>query len=230
MTHALAVEKKLAERYLLSQLEDAEKEDFELHFFSCPACVRDLKDCVGFIDAAKPSLGPFRAPDPARSRGEYWWSWLLPRHLPALGLAGAVLTAFCIVAVYQGQQIASMRRDIAAYRQPRQPTDVPITPDVRGPAQSVVIPSDARDIELAIDLDSDQSFSAFRCEILAFGGSNPVSVTLAPPPAGQPLRLLIPAPHKPGPMRVRLFGASPGNPETEVVSRTIQFQSRNASE
>lgn len=58
MTHTEAIERKLVEKYLLSDMGEAEREEFELHFFSCPACAADLKDGAMLIDSAKQIFAP----------------------------------------------------------------------------------------------------------------------------------------------------------------------------
>lgn len=51
-----------AERYVAGLLSEAESEAFELHFFSCPACLSAVRDAESLTDAlAEAPLGPRRS-------------------------------------------------------------------------------------------------------------------------------------------------------------------------
>ena len=43
MDHETATSGRLAERYVAGELTDAEREQFEAHFFDCPACAEEVR-------------------------------------------------------------------------------------------------------------------------------------------------------------------------------------------
>ncbi len=56
MDHQSAVDRNLAERYLLGELEAAEAAEFEEHFFDCPACAEDVRMGRTFVANLKAVL------------------------------------------------------------------------------------------------------------------------------------------------------------------------------
>ena len=102
MNHQDAMQAKVIERYLLGELEEAERAAFEEHYFSCAACAEELIAATKFLDNARQPL--MEMVPPARTApvasGPRWWERLLaPVPKPALAGACAALAA---VAVWQG--------------------------------------------------------------------------------------------------------------------------------
>jgi len=56
MDHLQAVNTLAAERYLLEEMTDAERDEFEGHFFSCKDCAEDLRAGAVMIDGARSGL------------------------------------------------------------------------------------------------------------------------------------------------------------------------------
>jgi anti-sigma factor RsiW len=99
MDHGEATRRLAAEQYLLGELNEAEQEEFELHFFSCSDCaeavasgaalVADVKAVLAEEDAFGTSSAAQAGVEPKR-----WWSfWTEWRWAPALGLAGWAVAA-----------------------------------------------------------------------------------------------------------------------------------------
>lgn len=102
MNHQEAMQAKTLERYLLGELDEAERAAFEEHYFSCAACAEEVVAAAKFLDHAKQPL--MELVPPARrapvASGPRWWERLLaPVPKPALAGACAALAA---VAVWQG--------------------------------------------------------------------------------------------------------------------------------
>src|SRR5215467_11907716 len=53
MDHEYAIENHTAERYLLEELPEDEREAYEEHFFSCTACAEEVKSASEFIESAR---------------------------------------------------------------------------------------------------------------------------------------------------------------------------------
>jgi anti-sigma factor RsiW len=68
---------ELAERYVAGQLDEAQQEAFEQHFFQCPRCTEDvglLQDLrAALVCGSTPALG---APRRAAVAGPATWRWL----------------------------------------------------------------------------------------------------------------------------------------------------------
>ncbi|MGC2232538.1 MAG: zf-HC2 domain-containing protein, partial [Candidatus Acidiferrum sp.] len=53
MDHTEAVRLQAAEKYLLGELPKAQREEYEEHYFDCPACADELKMTVTFLESTK---------------------------------------------------------------------------------------------------------------------------------------------------------------------------------
>ena len=53
MEHEPATQLMPTERYLLGELTDVERDQFEDHFFDCPACAEDVRQGVIFMANAR---------------------------------------------------------------------------------------------------------------------------------------------------------------------------------
>ena len=97
-----------AERYLLGEMTEADREQYEEHFFSCADCAEDVRTTAAFLDDVKRQVAPTAAtrparlaavepirPRPARSLVSFFWplpTWAEPEpdaRLP-FGVAGPV--------------------------------------------------------------------------------------------------------------------------------------------
>jgi hypothetical protein len=81
MDHSEAVRLQAAEKYVLGELPQAIREEYEEHYFDCAECALDLKAAVVFVDTSREvlrsekekSVEIDRVPEP----GE-WFSWIKP--------------------------------------------------------------------------------------------------------------------------------------------------------
>jgi hypothetical protein len=83
MDHTEATRLQAAEKYVLGELPQALREEYEEHFFDCPACAMDIKAAAAFADTTRevlreqPQRDRFRVKDaiPAPSG---WFAWFRP--------------------------------------------------------------------------------------------------------------------------------------------------------
>jgi hypothetical protein len=103
MTHTDALRLQAAEKYVLNELTEAERQEYEDHYFDCPACTEELKATVAFVDSSRqlfregafePEPVPVRTSVPTPRRGG-WLSWLQP------AFAIPVFAALLLFIVYQ---------------------------------------------------------------------------------------------------------------------------------
>jgi hypothetical protein len=60
MTHDNAIKTMAAERYILDDLEPAERDAFEEHFFDCTECTADVRDAAKIADGVRTRVVPVR--------------------------------------------------------------------------------------------------------------------------------------------------------------------------
>jgi hypothetical protein len=81
MDHSEAVRLQAAEKYVLGELPQAIREEYEEHYFDCAECALDLKAAVVFVDTSREVFGSEkeksveidRVPEPGG-----WFSWIKP--------------------------------------------------------------------------------------------------------------------------------------------------------
>ena len=109
MDHQQAMNAKLIDRYLLGELPETERTEFEEHYFSCAECAEELVTAVKFMENARRPLlrlDESAQPAPARARQEAkeikapWWErWLAFAPKPALA---GLCAGLAMVVVWQG--------------------------------------------------------------------------------------------------------------------------------
>ena len=82
MDHSEAVRLQAAEKYVLGELSQQLRDEYEEHYFDCQDCAAELKATVAFVDSAR---GILRAEKPAGAEPEKvaartapWMAWLRP--------------------------------------------------------------------------------------------------------------------------------------------------------
>jgi hypothetical protein len=85
MEHKEAVRLQAAEKYLMGELSNAQRDEYEEHYFDCPSCAEELKATVAFMESAKQvahheNLQPVRpAPErAAQTERPGFFAWLRP--------------------------------------------------------------------------------------------------------------------------------------------------------
>ena len=181
MTHEHALETLAAERYLLNEMPELERYDFEAHYFSCVDCAEDVRTGALMRDGAKAGLvhgADSRAvTDASRSRGR--WQVVLP---------WAAAASLAVVAGYQSF-VALPRSGERIELQALSP--VSLRPASRGAAPTVVLGANGV-AALAVDVNFADSASTLSYELSAAGGRVIASGQAPTPASGAPLLLMVP--------------------------------------
>ncbi len=97
MDHTEAVRLQAAEKYLLGELPKAQREEYEEHYFDCPACAEELKMTVTFLESAK-QIARQDASEAIAEKGLVpvpaggWFRWLRPAFaVPVFALLLAII-------------------------------------------------------------------------------------------------------------------------------------------
>jgi len=102
MEHTEAVRLQAAVKYVLGELPQALREEYEEHFFDCALCAVDIKAAAAFADSAREVLRE----QPQRDRSRFkdaapvsggWFSWLKP----AFAMPAFAALALLLVVGYQ---------------------------------------------------------------------------------------------------------------------------------
>lgn len=190
MQHVQALATKASERYLLGEMNEPERFEFEAHYFDCVDCAEDV--CAGFalirgvhaVSAEDAALRPAAtAPREKPRRG--WSSWFSPASLvPSF----ATLIVGCFAAWQAFVLIPSLRW--AASPQAFSPTVLRAA--ARGEEQTLDIrPGQAISL-LSLDVNSADPGASLTYEVVAPGGGKRQSGCTVAPPAGSPLIVMLP--------------------------------------
>ena len=193
MDHNEAIQKKVAERYLLGELNTEERDQYEEHFFGCSECAREVVAGAVFMDNARDALAAVKASTPAAvpgARAQRWFSMLLrPAFLvPAMAL-------LLIVATYQGTIV--IPRLQTALGQATAPQAIPsfslITENSRGGSPLTVRVPANKPFSLYLDIPPGTRFPYYDCELQSESGSPEFSVRVSSAEAREAIQLLVPA-------------------------------------
>jgi Putative zinc-finger len=140
MDHQIAVRENLADRYLLNELDDRVREDFEEHYFTCEQCAEDVRLGARFVQNARSVFHdelapPVRQTAPQRPRWAQWF-W---NPVPAYALAAALAVAVVVQRSPDGSAL-----------QPRAISAVELRPATRGTAQVIRLAPDQKSVELIV--------------------------------------------------------------------------------
>jgi hypothetical protein len=179
MDHHEAVRTLAAERYLLEEMSEPEREAFETHYFECSTCAESVRAGAVLADAARAGRIPAQKAAPVVAR----WSFktLVPM---------AAAAALAIVAGYQTfVTIPGLRQALGA---PQALAPIAVPPISRG--EGVVVPLDRTggSVALSLDINAGALSSQLVYDLRTDGGDVVLSGLAPVPPQGTPLLLLLP--------------------------------------
>ena len=114
MDHNEALQLQAAEKYILGQLSQVQREGYEEHYFDCAECAVDIKALATFADTTREVLRQERekqfAKDLVPARGG-WLRWLQPALVPACA-------ALLLLVGYQNLVSIPRSKGLAAHSAP----------------------------------------------------------------------------------------------------------------
>ena len=189
MEHDQAIASMLAEKYILGELRDDDREQFEEHFFNCAECAQDVRDLSSVAQGAKELLKDSARTEPAQQRDARGWleGWSLPQWLqPGGRLAWAsAMLAVLVLAGYQNLKFGNAVR-------PQVLQSFMVHPESRGEATSV--PVEKLGTFMLLEADLPGSSGNLLWNVRKSDSKDIVVQDAAPaPPRGESLKLLFPA-------------------------------------
>jgi hypothetical protein len=188
MTHQQALAGLASERYLLDEMTEVERFEFEAHYFDCAECAEDVR--LGEIVRQETRrAGP--ALDTRTEAGRpavvltsaKWW------RRPMVAAPWAVAATLAMVASYQSLvTVPGLRESVA----PQSIEPVMLRGATRGAATRVTIAPGQRFVALSADLVTPPQSSTLTYELLDSNAVTVASGQSPVPSAGAPVMLLIP--------------------------------------
>jgi hypothetical protein len=186
MTHQEALDGLASERYLLNEMTEVERFEFEDHYFDCAECAEDVR-LGDMIQQEARRAGPAVAAAPGRPAvvltSAKWW------RRPMVAAPWAVAATLALVAGYQSLVTVPGLRDAGG---PQSIEPVMLRGATRGAATAVTIAPGQRFVALSADLLTPPQSSTLTYEILNASRTVVASGRSAMPSSGAPLMLLVP--------------------------------------
>jgi len=158
MNHDQAVRSHAAERYLLDELEPAERDAFEGHYFDCTDCFDQIKKGSEFLGLAREVLD--REPEPEKR----WLAGLLvDLRRPAPALVTAMLLGSIGIGTYQQIQIADARK-------PKMEASF-FVPGAQKGAGKLIKVSQKAQLSLSMLFTPSDKFTSYRAQIVDESGT-----------------------------------------------------------
>ena len=173
MDHSEATGNHFAEKYLLNELESAEKELFEEHFFTCALCAAEVKAGAVFADNLRSVAGdgvrhPFASPQvPVAIQPAGWAARLRefarqPSWVPALAAS-----AFGAIAITQTLvTIPGLKSELAGYQSARDVPTFALHAAARGDEATFILPPHSQLFTVYFDIAWSRPPAGFACEVL----------------------------------------------------------------
>jgi hypothetical protein len=158
MNHDQAVRSHAAERYLLDELEPAERDAFEGHYFDCTDCFDHIKQGSEFLGLAREVLD--REPEPER---RWLAGLLLDLRRPAPALVTAMLLGSIGIGTYQQMQIADARK-------PKMEASFLVPAAQRGAGKLIKV-SRKDQLSLSMLFTPSDKFTSYRAQIVDESGA-----------------------------------------------------------
>jgi hypothetical protein len=193
MTHKDATDAGATDKYLLGQLSEDERDQFEEHFFSCTECSEDVRLTAIFLDNLKEVLkepyairpakpAPEIMPPPAAAR-----RWFLA---PQIGLAAGI--ALLALTGYQNAVvIPHLHRELAQQEGPQSYPAFFLT-ETRSEPNVITAGHNEQYVALQFSKVPGRVFAYYRCELKLQDSRTVSSFTVAVPPRGDEWQLRLP--------------------------------------
>jgi hypothetical protein len=191
MDHHEAMRRSAVEKYLLDEMPEPERDEFEEHFFGCQECAADLQVTAAMLDGAKREFarGLVARPTPvAGKKPRLAFLWRPAFLSPAMAL-------LLLIIVYQNAVIyPRFAGEIARSRSPEILASVSlIGGNSRGAAIPSVTVAKAQPILLSVDIPMAQRFSSYSCVLVAPSGAIVWRVPVSAEQAKDTVSIRVPA-------------------------------------
>ncbi|MEO8482233.1 MAG: hypothetical protein ABI634_08495 [Acidobacteriota bacterium] len=185
MTHDDAIRTLAVERYLLEEMSELERHEFEEHFFECEVCAADLRAGARMADGAHtlPAVGAV----PIRSGNGTTVTEMRPRWRVA---AFAPLAAAALLALVAGYQTFVTVPALRARMAPQMVAPVILTPTTRGDVPVVPF-SGSSPLVLSLDVNLAPSSGELVYDVRQDAGRRVAEGRVRAPLPGTPLLLLL---------------------------------------
>jgi len=216
MDHAEAARKFAVEQYILGELSETEREEFERHFFECTECAEGLEAGTVLVANAKSVLREAQFPErrAAVRERKSWFSFSGWGFAPAAALAGCAILA--VLTGYQNLvQIPALEGRAAS-------GDMVIAPaiSVRAArsAQGLTFSKQSGMMSVTVAHEWEEPYTRYQGEIERAGGPAVAKAEIPATPGDITITAAL-GRFAPGSYSLNLYGLREGSAERKQVAR-----------
>jgi hypothetical protein len=228
MDHTQAIQLQAAVKYVLGELSQVQREEFEEHYFDCAECAIDLKTLATFADTTREVLRQEKASavaaDPVPVRGG-WLRWLQPVLATACAALLLLVGYQSLVSIPHWKGLATHSAPLAVQAvQVAAPNGLPVfslqTANRRGGANPVFQAKAGESFALKVDItDPDASVSfGYLLRLDDGSGAARVLVTVSREEARNTVFVEVPAGFPAGNAKLVVLGT----PQPAASARTVR--------
>ena len=196
MEHTEAIDTGAAERYALGEMSEAERDQYEEHFFDCPDCADEVRSAALFLEnagavAREGDVGKEDIKERSVARPRASWDWrslFLP--MPLAAAAALVLLLGGPAGYLALVKVPQLEQTIAA-DQALRPAPSYFLKVSRSDTPVLTVRDGERSVILTLSRSSEQSFAFYRCEVVEANGRIVVSSVIPAPPSRDELQILL---------------------------------------
>jgi hypothetical protein len=190
MEHHSAMASKASERYLLGEMSEPERFDFEAHYFDCEVCAEDVRTGAALARGIKAVCAQDAALRPHTevvldSPRHGWFSWL---RFPVLAPSALALAFGCVAA----WQAFVLMPGLRWAESPQALSPVVLRAAARGEEQALEIRRDRAVSMLSLDVNAVEPGAPLVYEVDGPGGGSRLTGNTQAPPVASPLVVLLP--------------------------------------
>jgi Putative zinc-finger len=209
MDHNQAIQLQAAVKYVLGELSQVQREEYEEHYFDCAECAVDLQALATFADTTREVLRQEKAialaPDPTPMHGG-WLRWLQPV------TAVPVFAALLLIIAYQNTVTIPRAREEAASgaAQVFVSSRAPKMAVTRGGEEVKLSVRPNESLPLKFDFTPSPTFDAYVCQLQDESGRSILQLRVPGSFTNKELNLVVPASRiRPGKYAL-VFSGDPG--------------------
>ncbi len=223
MDHTHAVDSQAVERYLLGELPEAEREEFEKHYFECPECASSVEAGNVFVENARAVFG--EAPTKREAQRSWLQEFIESLRQPMFALPSLAAVAFAAIALYQALVVVPRLKQ--GLETPRVLPAFQLIGPSRGEGTVIEVSRNSPAFSVAFDIAPEFQFPQYEAALSRSEGAVPVfQISALAPAAGQPITILLPTMQlSPGQYTLDVTGGSGGNrAPVAKYSFTLRFR------
>jgi len=221
MDHNLAIKNNAAERYLLGELSEAEIEEYEEHYFSCPSCAQEVTLGSEFIDHAREVLKTDFLPEPQKapvSKSTTWGRFWNSLRQPAPAFACGALFIAIGFNIYQNALVQDLRKpEMFA-------TEALMLRASRGLKEEQVQAQSGQPFRIAFQIPAKGDFRSYIADVLNKAGVKQLSIPITINEAKNTIQIKFRAGGlQPGNYTVVIEGVTSGSGESAAKQEIVRY-------